>query len=142
MPISQSEATILAALLKSNRALTLEDHARRVIQQLRRETIRRISQSSNPQQVFNPAFVSLELAKAVGLPVSSASDPQSHPSATDDESLEASVDDLIRAFPLYTPLFGEQRLVVHSVLERLRQQGWLEQQPALPRCVDPQEFID
>jgi glycosyltransferase involved in cell wall biosynthesis len=139
--LTLTEATMVKAWLQSPGACTIEDHARRIVQQLWRETLVRVSQSQQQQQVFNHALISRELSRAIGLPVDTAGELQSDvPGDTIGNTRSshrlldsahkvtlATVQDLIQAFPLYTPLFGEQRLVVQVFLERLRQQGWLEQ---------------
>ncbi|MEL7071654.1 MAG: hypothetical protein AAGN15_23805 [Cyanobacteria bacterium J06581_3] len=48
----------------------------------------------------------------------------------DSQRLEAAIAKTINSCPLYAPIFNEQRLRVHSVLDRLRQQDWLEHVPS------------
>ncbi|HEY9630847.1 MAG TPA: glycosyltransferase [Coleofasciculaceae cyanobacterium] len=119
--VNQTQATIISALLKSSKAWTLEDHARRIVQQLWREIILDVSQMHGSDHIFNHALISSKLSQAIGLPTQPVTVSQSlyHENQSTPEQLISSV-------PLYTPLFGEQRLMVHIFLAQLQRQGWLE----------------
>ena len=128
------EATILRTLLQSPSDRTFEDHARTIIGQLWCETLLRISRSDSPERIFNFAQMSVELAKQAGL----TSEPEEIDATlakvqetaqmgltfTNDIPETASslaLHPLLLDVPLFAPLFGEHRLMVYTVLNRLVQ---------------------
>lgn len=127
----QRDAKIIRAWFSLAGAYTLEDHARRIVRQLWHDTMLRIGQAQGKEAALDQALVNTVLMNAVGL-----ESPNSEFLATDclqaaisepeDSRLKATISNIVQRCPLYAPMFSEQRLRVHSVLERLRQQGWLE----------------
>ena len=117
-----SEARIVQTWLKLPGPFTLEDQARRITWQLWRETVIDMRRRQGLKAAFDSQGVSLALAQAVGLVAQEAGVSQAV--EADAIELEPELVALLKGYPLYTPLFGEQRLKVQTVLESLRQKGW------------------
>lgn len=141
LALDSRDALIIQAFLLSPDARPLEDHARSVLYVLWREILTRMSHSHKPNQPFNLALISAELASILGLSTDPAVSSIGRSPHTDPQGLDPlqsgsdRLDSETRCFelspwllqiPLFSPLFAEHRLVIYGVLERLRQMGWLE----------------
>lgn len=123
MMLKDSEARIVQTWLQLPGAYTLEDQARRIVLHLWRETVIRVRRSQGLAAALDSAIVSRELAKVLGLVAEGAAvSLDMRPNL----ELEPELVALLNGCPLYTPLFGEQRLKVLTVLDSLRRQGWLK----------------
>lgn len=123
MLLRDAAARIVQTWLTLPGAYTLEDQARRIVLQLWQDTVVSIRQTSGLKAALDAKGVAHALARVVGL-VAGAS--EWCPVAAIDLELEPELVALMQGCPLYTPLFGEHRLKVHTVLDSLRQQGWLK----------------
>lgn len=109
--INEAEATLVCALHKVGGVYTLEEHSQRIVYLLWQHIIQ--------QPGSDKVNVTAELSRWLGiehsyLPQSSAHSPPQQQA-------------LINAIPWYAPLFGEQRLAVFNVLDKLRINGMLSQ---------------
>lgn len=126
--IDRQTANVVRTLLQSPGTATLEDKARQIIQQLWMRILVCISQSSQPEQIGNFALLSQELSRLLGMIAVEASADEEGLWQLDLERtiVQTKLSPWLLDIPLFSPLFGEQRLVVFMILEQLRQQGWLE----------------
>ncbi|NEQ48271.1 MAG: glycosyltransferase [Leptolyngbya sp. SIOISBB] len=122
--LRDATAQIVQTWLELPGAYPLEDQARRIVRQLWQQTLVSIRQTRGLRAALDAKQVAHALAQQVGLVVGES---EHHPVVTTDLDLEPELVALMQGCPLYTPLFGEQRLKVHTVLDSLRQQGWLRQ---------------
>ncbi|WP_432813559.1 hypothetical protein, partial [Pantanalinema sp. GBBB05] len=105
----------------------LEDHTRKVIQQLWLEILAELSQGNS---ALDYSLIADKLAWRIGS--STAPDPaiaNPEPDRSREMPPDASrsnLHPLLQDVPLFTPLFAEERFVVQQFLERLRNQGWLK----------------
>lgn len=123
-PASLTEARIVSALRQLPGSCTLEDHARSIVRHLWKAIARsRGGESSVVVQQLNH-LVGLPIAAGASLTTQQESlvwvIPQGKGITLNDRLA------LIDAVPLFAPIFGEQRLAILQVLERLRQSGWLK----------------
>jgi hypothetical protein len=135
MSLNLAEARIVSTLYKTGGACTIEDHAFKIVRWLWQQVI--ISQGVDMD--INDAASSL--SQLVGIPPSTNSNSivfsqlDFHLKSSASEDLQGlfhlqsreKINALISAIPLYAPLFGEQRLAVIKVLDKLRVGGFLSQ---------------
>lgn len=133
-PVAPHQARMAAAVLANPKLRTLEDQARHAIKDLWVELLQERQTKTSTTEI-NFAALGQELARRVGLPVNAATidtiDAAIVPSLPQGcqgqpGSLDG-FDPFLLDLPLFSPLFGEQRLAVHGFCEHLRQQGWLVQ---------------
>lgn len=125
-PAGYVEAMIVGALQKSPEPCTLEDLARKVVRRLGLAICqcRESSWASNLRA--SEAMLSRDLSNLLGIPIHPETESLSHSLDFDAVPTGMSLSALLKVMPLYAPLFGNHRLVVHQILERLCQQGWLQ----------------
>ena len=121
LPLSPSEATIARALLNDPHPRPLEDHARRVIQQLWLEILLELQQTNAPELDYTLIADKLSWHLGCSSTLPAGMVEQSLPP----ENLQ-SLPPLLQEVPLFTPLLGKERLVVQQFLDRLRQKNWLQ----------------
>jgi glycosyltransferase involved in cell wall biosynthesis len=127
LPLTWQEANIARALLHVAAPRALEDHTRKVIQQLWLQILAELSQGNS---ALDYSLIADKLAWRIGSatpPDSATSNPEPDRSReTPPDASRLNLHPLLQDVPLFTPLFAEERLVVQQFLERLRNQGWLK----------------
>ena len=129
LPITWQEANIARVLLQVNKPRVIEDYTRKVIQLLWLEILVELNQAGTSALDFN--LIADKLAWRIGSnTITGTSEvsaeweaiPQIQKTSTDSIPLHP----LLQEVPLFTPLLGEERFVVHQFLDRLCQGKWLK----------------
>ncbi|UBF30713.1 glycosyltransferase family 2 protein (plasmid) [Kovacikia minuta CCNUW1] len=129
LSITWQEANIARVLLQANKPRVIEDHARKIIQLLWLEILVELQQADTAALDYN--LIADKLAWRIGCNGSSnASNPPAewepipHIQKVSTDSIP--LHPLLQEVPLFTPLLGEERLVVQQFLDRLRPGQWLQ----------------
>ncbi|MEO1146208.1 MAG: glycosyltransferase [Cyanobacteria bacterium J06638_22] len=148
LALNRDEAIIIGALMASRGASFLEDQSRRVIYRLWQEIVLHVGQSQGFQQVFNHRQITRYLSVAIGMLGAETPEEQalveylvrSEKPGMDHPEIDPKLRALVKSPPLYTPLFAEQRLAVHRMLEHLQKGGWFEEQDKPVACIEEGEM--
>ncbi|MDJ0678005.1 MAG: glycosyltransferase [Calothrix sp. MO_167.B42] len=121
MLLNVVEARIVSALYKTGGACTIEDHAFKIVRWLWQQVI------ISPGVDMDINLAASSLAKLVGIPPTKSSNSIVLQRLDFHLQSREHINALVSAIPLYAPLFGEQRLAVIKVLDKLRVGGFLSQ---------------